>query len=486
MRRFSMLAVTIVAVVALSGCAPGSRPAAEPPPGATPPAPSGGGAPAPASPGSAAPASPGSAAPASPGPASPAPPDSTAPPADARPLAALPPWSPAGTYLADKRTGQGMSYTFAPLTIGGVQVQPVQLPGGIAYFKVDGDAVYLAGTDSPRGGYQPVDPPRLLYRLPLKAGDGWEIQYRGVIGSHYAYRVIRIEAVPTPAGERRAAVVDVQRDGKWERDEWWVPGYGLVRTGSDKKPSWTADAQKQETPKSARTVGNPAPGVSALLWDDDKTFRVTTLDGDRELFRVDDGYWRSGYHWWRAGDRDLLAHYHFPGSWGVFLFDALALSDRTGRLEPVQWISSAGEQDGVAGEGNWGDDGRFFLNDFTDYPQRKYVYRFDGQAMRADPKDVVATYAGSARALADRLTCVPPVGKQGLINMFADPAAAAKAWEALLKAGWSPWGGGHVTPDPAAPETAFTIEESGTTPIRFRVEVGLIDGQYRITAFAMK
>lgn len=380
-------------------------------------------------------------------------------------LPALPLWSPTGLTLTGEDRRESLSYTFAPLTMGGVELQPVRLPGGVVYLRLQGSDVWLHGTHSGRGGYFPFPEPRLLYRLPLKVGDHWEITYPGTTGSAYAYTVEAVEPVATTGGERPAVRVKVVRDGQPVRTEWWAPGYGLVRTRDAQGGELSASREIREAAREVEAVGRPSPGLKAILWDDGAMFRVMTLDGARELFRSDDAYWRSSYRWARAGAADLLWNSHVPGSWGLVLYSARAYSAQTGRLEPVRWASSAGEREEVVGNADWAEDGSFRLHDSTGYPVRWYTYRYDGLVLRTQPGEEQVIRAESAEALVRRLAEVPPLREGDFVAMFQSQAEGQQAWAALQAAGWQPVGGARVT---ALEQGVFAVED-GT--VRFRVTV---------------
>ncbi len=395
--------------------------------------------------------------------------ESDKPPAEAK-LPALPLWSPTGLSLTGEDRQDVASYTYASVTIGEVDLQPVRVPGGVLFLQLQGDEVWLHGTRSARGGYTPLMAPRILYRLPLKVGDSWQVEFPGTTGAAYSFEVEAVEPVATPSGERPTARVTTRRNGRLDGTEWWAPGYGLVRTRDSRGAEWTAAREVRESAKDVEAVGRPAPNVKAILWDDGTTFRVTTLDGVRELFRTDDAYWRSSYRWARIGAQDVLMNLHTPGSWGLVKYTAKAYDPATGRMAEIPWVSSAGESEQVSGLGDWSEDGVFRLNDFTGYPIRWYTYRYDGKVMRAEPTDDQVIRVGSAQALVDRLIDVPPLGEKDLVAMFQHPTEGRSAWQALQAAGWSPIGGAKVVP---LGDGAFEVTEG---KVHFRVRV--VDGAY--------
>lgn len=394
-------------------------------------------------------------------------------------LPALPLWSPTGLTLTDGGPRGEMAYTYAPVTIQGVELQPVRIPGGVVYLRLQGSEVFLHGTHTPRGGYAPLAEPRLLHRLPLKAGDSWEIAYPGTIGATYTYRVEAVEQTAIPGGERPAARIQVERDKQPLRTEWWAPGYGLVQMQGGPDGAWTAAREQREAARDPEPVGRPAPGPKALLWDDGSSWKVTNLDGSKVIFEVEDSYWRSWYEWRKAGAQDLLFHSQNPGSFGVILYRALAYSPATGEFAPVSWISSAGEREAVSGTGTWSSDGAFRLNHFEGYPGRWYTYRFDGKSMRADPADDQEIRAESARALANRLASPPLLGEADFAAMFADPAEGRSAWSQLRAAGWSPVGGAAVTSLGGGGAAEEYQLESGQIRLRISVIKGERDYQFK-------
>jgi hypothetical protein len=422
-------------------------------------------------------------------PASPQPAPATAPPdqaaakpAPAQPtsqLPALPLWGPPGLHLTEEKEETGLSFAYAPVKMLGYTLQPVLFVHGTAFLRVEEQAVYLHGFLNERGGYAGLPEPRLLYRLPLKVGDEWDIDFPATGGSteRYTYRVAAVEPVQTPGGERLAAKLQVvsarEKETEWE---WWVPGYGLVRRATDNL-TWTAAKERRREPDRTAVIGRLAKGLEALLWDDGKSFRVTTLDGKQELFREQDSYWRSWYSFREAGEVDLLAHTHDPGVWYVYAYEVQRYNPETARFEAVPWVSSAGTSKGVSGQGKWGPDGLFTLTLNMRYPLRIYPYRFDGKAMRTDPAEEKVIRVQSAQKLVERLFTPPALGKADFVATFKDPAAGEKAWQAMWEfyGPRGPIGGASVKP--VAGETDTFLVEDGKLRVKVKVEKGAADFQ---------
>jgi len=394
-------------------------------------------------------------------------------------LPALPLWGEPGLHLTLERAARGYAYTYAPVELLGMTLQPVRLPQGVAYMRVEGDAVYLHGTETTRGGFSLLEEPVLLHRLPLRAGDTWSIEFPGIVGQRYTYTVEAVEPVGTPAGERPAARIAVTRGGELDSTEWWVPGYGLVSYAT-RWQSWGAERELALDPQLPSAVGRPAPDMQAILWDDGDNYWITTVDGERELFRVSDSYWRSWYGWADAGEFDLLQHTLYPGSWGIYRFTAYRWDPEEGSFRQIDWVSSAGTTWAVAGDGGWGPDGFFRLHDFTGYPSRVLTFRFDGEAMRADPAEEVVIRARSAEDFVDRLFDAPPLEDADILAMFRDPATGEQALKLLREMHpHGPMGFATVRPVEGNPGT-FLVTDGDT---RLIVEVERGEHDYEITRF---
>jgi len=386
------------------------------------------------------------------------------------PFPAMALWGQPGQYMVTSNDNK-LAYPYAPVRINGYDLQPLFTPDGIIYVRQQGLDVFLHGTDSSRGGFAELREPQLLHRLPLKVGTSWEIAFTGTTGQTVMYTVEDIETIATPIGEQLAARLVVLRRGKESRWEWWVPGHGLVRIRwSEGNREEVASGEAQEAARTAPAVGRPSPNTTALLSDDGKSFWVTVLESGKELFRVQDNYWRSSYSWRHVGPhgQGVLVHFLVPGSWAIVRYDALGLSAVSGRMEPVAWISSAGKSTGVAGEGHWDKSGSLILTDFLGYPTRIYTYRYDGQAMRADPRQDVIERVATSTELANRIVGAPPLGQRDFVAMFADAAAGEAAWTALKAAEWEPFGGGKAELQSTGPAWTYVITD---VSVRFTVQV---------------
>lgn len=388
-------------------------------------------------------------------------------------LARLPLWGRPGLHLAKADAGAGPAYAYAPVEMLGTTLQPVRLRQGTAYFRVEGDAVYLHGVETPRGGFSALPEPQLVHRLPVRAGDTWTIHFPGLMGDRFTYTVEAIEPVETPTGEQPAVRVAVAAEDGSGAVEWWVPGYGLV-SYADAYVSWRAERELNREPEWPAAVGRPAPGWQALLWDDGNQYWITTSDGKQELFRVADSYWRSYYGWAQAGEYDLLTHYLYPGSWGVGRFSAFRYSEQAGQFQQLNWISSAGTTPQVVGDGGWGTTGTFTLWDFTGYPTRVYVYRFDGEAMRSDPGEERMVRARSPEAFVRRFFNPPPLNEADARAMFRDPGLYEEARQIIRELGIPVTVGvGAIAPVDGNPN-AFIVGD-GDQLVLVEVEMGEAD-----------
>lgn|GEM_PF-3484000 len=394
-------------------------------------------------------------------------------------LPALPLWGRPGLHLTLEQAGRGVAFAYAPVDMLGTTLQPVRLRQGTAYFRVDGDAVYLHGVHTTREGYSALPEPALLHRLPLRVGDTWSIEFPGMVGDRYTYAVEGIEPVGTPGGEQLAARIVVTGSHGHDGTEWWVPGYGLV-SYADRYQSWMAERELALEPRAPGAIGRPAPGMQAILWDDGHNYWITTADGEQELFRVSDSYWRSWFGWAEAGEYDLLTHTLFPGSHGVFRFSAFRYDPAAGQFRQLDWISSAGTSPWAVGDGGWGPGGTFTVHDFTGYPTRRYTYRFDGEAMRSDPALEQEIRARSPEAFVRRFFDAPPLGAADMLAMFRDPATGERAVQVMQELyPHGPIGLATITPVEGSP-LAFLIEDRGT---RLLVEVDEGPTDFQITRF---
>lgn len=394
-------------------------------------------------------------------------------------LPALPLWGEPGLHLVREQGRRGSAFAYAPLDLLGTTLQPVRLRQGTAYVRVEGDAVYLHGVNSIRGGFSLLAEPALLHRLPVQVGDIWTVRIPGPMGDGYTYTVAAIEPVETPGGVRQAARIEVTRNGWSAGTEWWVPGYGLVGY-TDGSFSWRAERELMLEPELPAVIGRLAPGMQALLWDDGDEYWITTLDGKQELFRAPDVYWRSWYDWADAGEHDLLAHTLYPGSWGIYRFTAFRYDPEEGRFRQLDWVSEAGTVQAVAGDGGWGPGGAFHHEDFLGYPTRIQVYRFDGEAMRADPAEEQVFRARSEMDFIRRLMGPPLLREADIVAMFRDPATA----EGVLGLLQELHAGGYTGPDSIKPMEgtpgAFLVTEGSA---QFLAKVEQHEHDYVITRF---
>lgn len=404
-------------------------------------------------------------------------------------------WGPPGLILGDvisEQTGgaevYAFTYTHEPLPFQGVMLHPVRTPDGTLVLHRDKERVYLHGVVSPRGGYDPLDPPLLLYNLPLEPGDRWWMPTGALTSSRVEVEIERAETVATPLGQYQTlvlAVYDAPEAGKvWEKElirrEWWVPGFGIVRRHDLRDGQILvreADIQQRAQPEPFPPMGQVAPDKPVLLLDDDQqTVRVVDLSG-RELWRLDDTYWRSYYEWVREpqSEMDLLLHSAFPGSWaGVWTYNAWSYSPDQETMVPLDWVSSAGKQGSVAGQGQWVN-GEFVLHDARGYPTREYRYTFNGREFYADPRHDQRIPAGSAQELLERLVGEPPLGQDDFIGAFADPTLGRKAWGLLQGLAWDPYAVVAGGPD------AFTLEIGQA---QFQVRVEQREGEPKIVEFS--
>ncbi len=394
-------------------------------------------------------------------------------------LPAKPLWPEPGLRLLDGKQDWSPSYTYETFEIDGKQSQAIATPEGYYFVRQEEQAVYLVGSRSERGGFERADSPRLLYRLPLEPGDQWQYVPDGT-----TYVVKGVEQVKTPAGQQLAARIEVTaKDQDRPLSQWWVPGYGLVQFERSKAPLWTAAKEVREKPKPAPGVGHPTPSITALLEDNGRQWFVTDVSNGRELFRIDDGYWRSWYRWQPVGQFDLLTHTHFPGSWGVYGYSALRFNTQKDEFERVGFVDAKGNEVSTAGTGRWATEGLFELKDFLHYPARLYVFRWDGTAMRSDPKAEKLEWAASPADLVRRLFNPPPLGKEDYAAAFLGPEEGRKFFDLLpgeVRAG----AGYYAQPDPAS-SGAFRILRGfrETDPLMATVKVTEQGGRFYIASY---
>ncbi|HYF81292.1 MAG TPA: hypothetical protein VD973_29600 [Symbiobacteriaceae bacterium] len=357
-------------------------------------------------------------APAAPAPvqAAPAPVPSAPSPAPDAALPDRPLWGTPGRVLLGGEPATMAAYPFQVALIDGREIHPVRTPGGIRFLERRDDGVYLVGGLSDRGGYASLATPELLYRNPVRVGDQWKL-------GGETYRVTALEPQATPSGAKLAARIEVSTT-KLNRTEWWVPDHGLVRLERTGQPAWIASQERVEAAEAAPVMGRPAPGVTAIIRDDGRNWSVTSSDG-KTLFQVADSYWRSWYSWARTGKTDLLTHTTFPGSYGIYTFDALRWNGQT--FEKVPWMIGAESREGVSGDGKWAADGTFTLREFTRYPTRFYTFRFDGKAMVSDPALERLEYAKAAAALVDQMVYPPWISEADMLAVFTDKAKGQQA-----------------------------------------------------------
>jgi hypothetical protein len=84
-----------------------------------------------------------------------------------------------------------------------------------------------------QGDLEVLDPPCCVARLPLTAGDAWEVKNQAVFPAAIRYTTGKEEEVEVPAGKFKAVRIDkesVLRDGKTIRvTDWVVLGLGTVK-----------------------------------------------------------------------------------------------------------------------------------------------------------------------------------------------------------------------------------------------------------------
>lgn len=401
-----------------------------------------------------------------PGPA-PQPTPADAPPEEpAKATPPLPLWGPPDLTLLSE-DGEPLTVPYQPITIKGVDLQPIELPQGTVLLHRKDDEVWLHGLLTHHMLYSPLQEPQRLYRLPLQVGDRWQIDFTAY--STTTFEVTALEFVQTPAGEQPAVRLSVS--GR-NAEEWWVPGYGLVRATSTLGDITTAVREVRAEPPPVPALGRPSPDQSLLLWSDDQHIWVANLEGEEKSSQWANDP-RQFLSWVQAGEQSLLlAYFRGQPSMPVERYSLYRFQPESDRFEPIPWLSPAGEAKGLEiGIGEWDPAGLFRVKSTQRYPIRQYTYRFDGEVMRMAPEEERLIRAASPREFVGRLLAWPPLIRADFEAMFKEPDEG--------KAAQIPERRGYAWPDvralPGEPNT-FVVKLAGVQII-VQVERGAEDFQ---------
>jgi hypothetical protein len=124
------------------------------------------------------------------------------------------------TVVAAKRT-DGAS-------VVAIKEEKERAPPNVEMYQQSDSGLFLMSRD-----LQLFDPPCCVARLPLKAGDTWEVNDPDAFPTPIRFRVGKEEEIEVPAGKFKAVRIEketILRDLKRVRvTEWTVPGMGAVK-----------------------------------------------------------------------------------------------------------------------------------------------------------------------------------------------------------------------------------------------------------------
>lgn len=387
--------------------------------------------------------------------------------------ARLPLWGPADLSLVHGELDQRSAGLYQPVTIKGIELQPMQLPQGTVLLQLKDDAVWVHGVLTQRNEYRPLLEPSLLYRLPLQVGDRWAIRFFAP-NAVYDYKVAAEEPTPTPAGEQEALRISVSERGQLVQEEWWVPGYGLVREAPASGRLTVAKREVRAEPKPLPGLGAVAPEQPVLLWTDGNRVWVADLEGSERLFEAPVTA-QDRYFWVQVGEQFLLGGQYVALSTSTNRYSAWRYDTESGRFERVAWVSPGGESDGIAaGVSRWFPDGTFQWWNADGYPVLTAEYRFDGQVMRQGAVTEIRPF--SPYDFVTRLFNSPRLADETFIALFKDPAQGITAAQQRPRSAQGLW----VAPIEGE-EGSFLVTVDG---LRFTVQVEKGPKDFQVIRFA--
>lgn len=148
------------------------------------------------------------------------------------PAAAYHPTRPGTTWVYEDGTTLVVS---AVEERGDAKVVSVTFDDGRRYHVVELSAARMARTAGVGG---PLDPPYVLLRSPVSAGDSWAVEAPDLSGTK---TVGGVEAVTVPAGRFQAVRVETDYTSGGRRQKntaWYAPGVGLVKAVNDGTSTW--------------------------------------------------------------------------------------------------------------------------------------------------------------------------------------------------------------------------------------------------------